>query len=103
MTWGKPVLFQPLISHYQGARVDLNRAIELNPNDADRGVVYLVLRRYDEALVDAFAYATRGAVYRMLRRDKEALVDLNRMVCGPRSHGVLSLDASQISSLQMLP
>jgi tetratricopeptide (TPR) repeat protein len=78
---------------YEEALDDLNRALELEPNNVhalwNRGEIYRLLGRYDEALDDlnralklepnnVHALDNRGVTYRMLGRYDEALDDLNR-------------------------
>jgi tetratricopeptide (TPR) repeat protein len=80
---------------YHDALADLNRAIELTPDDAwaigSRGETYREMARYNDALVDftraielrpddAWATAGRGETYRLMRRYNNALADLNRAI-----------------------
>jgi tetratricopeptide (TPR) repeat protein len=81
------------LKQYNEALADLNRAVELNPGDAQaitsRSDTYQEMKRYDEALADfnraielnpcnAWAIAGRGTTYLEMKRYNEALADLNR-------------------------
>jgi len=72
-----------MMERHDEALADLNRAIELDPNQtraiADRGETYRITGRYDEALADfnraieldsdyAWAIGSRGHTYRMMKR-----------------------------------
>jgi tetratricopeptide (TPR) repeat protein len=90
---------------YDEALADLNRAIELNPEDASalacRGYTYWDMERYDEALADfnraleldpenAWAIVSRGQTYRAMGRYDLALDDFGRAI---------ELDATDASAI----
>jgi tetratricopeptide (TPR) repeat protein len=83
------------MGRYDEALANLNRAIELDPEDAraigSRGQTYRLMGRYDEALADfnraieldpdlGWAIANRGETFRAMGRYDEALADLNRAI-----------------------
>ena len=78
---------------YHDALAELNRALDLRPDDADtltnRGVTFYHLKRYDDALADsdraldlrpdhAVTLTNRGAAFYQLERYDDALTDYNR-------------------------
>jgi len=80
---------------YQETLIDLNKAIEQNPNDtqaiAHRGEIYRLMERDEEALTDfnqaiklnpnyAWAIAHRGETYYLMKRFSEALADFNQAI-----------------------
>ena len=82
-----------VLERYDGALADLNRALELRPDDPvilnNRGVTYSALERHDEALADynralelkpddPEILNNRGVTYYHLERYDEALADINR-------------------------
>ena len=77
------------------AIINFNKAIELNPKDANvntiRGMVYNELGKFNEAIVDlnkaieidpknSSAYNNRGFTYSQLGKFNEAIVDLNKAI-----------------------
>ncbi len=80
---------------YQGARVDLNKAIELSPRDhrlfALRGIVYSALERYERAIQDydtaisldpqnALYYDLRGQANLGIKQYEAAIADYTRII-----------------------
>jgi tetratricopeptide (TPR) repeat protein len=83
------------MERYDEALADFDRAIELDPGNAeafgDRAVIYLMMERYDEALADfdraieldpsdAEVIGNRGETYRRMERYDEALADFDRAI-----------------------
>ena len=80
---------------YEGAIVDLNKAIQLDPNFAvaynNRGSAYNDLKQYDKAIVDytkaiqldpnyAVAYNNRGNAYYFLEHYDKAIADYTKAI-----------------------
>lgn len=80
---------------YQAARVDLNKLIELSPQDpqlfALRGIVYASLERYERAIQDynqaieidsqdVILYNLRGEAYEKLQRYELAVINYSQII-----------------------
>ena len=83
------------LKQYEKAIEDYNKAIELNPNDAEvytnRGNPYYKLKRYEKAIEDyskaiklnpndAVAYYNRGNAYDELKRYEKAIEDYSKAI-----------------------
>jgi len=83
------------MERYDEALADFNRAIELDPEDAqtiaNRGITYVAMERYNDALTDlshaieiepdnAIMTARRGVFYQLMKQYDDALADLNRAI-----------------------
>jgi tetratricopeptide (TPR) repeat protein len=81
------------LRRYEEALQDLNRALELDPNNTQalglRGNTYLTMKRYEQALRDlnralqldpnnAQTLGLRGDTYRKMKRYEQALQDFTR-------------------------
>ncbi len=82
-----------VLGDFQGAQVDVRRAVKLEPNDPENygllGAIEIQLANYDAAIEnftraisispqDGAAFAGRAAAYKALNRRKEAELDLSK-------------------------